>query len=75
MFLRKLEIDLHKDLTIELMGIYLKDAPPCHRGICFYVYSSLICDSQKMEKTQMSQNRRLYTENVVYLHNGILLSF
>jgi hypothetical protein len=31
-FLRKLEIDLPEVLAISLLGIYLKDAPPCHRG-------------------------------------------
>jgi hypothetical protein len=35
-----------------------------------YVYSSLICDSQKLETTQMSHNRRMDTENAVHLHNG-----
>ena len=33
-FLRKLEIDLREDPTIPLLGIYPKDAPPCHRGTC-----------------------------------------
>jgi hypothetical protein len=33
-FLRKLEIDLHEDADIPLLGIYRKDGPPCHRGIC-----------------------------------------
>jgi hypothetical protein len=39
-----------------------------------YVHSSLIYNSQKMERTQMSLNRRMNTENVVHLHNGVLLS-
>jgi len=32
--LRKLEIDLPKDPAIPFLGIYPKDAPPCHRGAC-----------------------------------------
>ena len=40
-----------------------------------YVYSSLIYNSQKLERMQMSLNRRMDTENVVHLHNGILLSY
>ena len=40
-----------------------------------YVYSGLVCDSQKLETTQMSQDRRMDTENVVHLHNGIPLSY
>jgi hypothetical protein len=31
-FLRKLEVDLPEDPAIPLLGIYSKDAPPCHRG-------------------------------------------
>ena len=41
----------------------------------YYVPSSLISNSQKLEKTQMSLKGRIDTENVVYLHNGILLSY
>jgi hypothetical protein len=32
--LRKLEIDLPEDPEIPLLGIYPKDAPPCHRSMC-----------------------------------------
>jgi hypothetical protein len=31
--------------------------------------------SQKLERTQMSLNRGMDTENVVNLHNGVLLSY
>jgi hypothetical protein len=34
-----------------------------------YVHSGLICDSQKLETTQMSHDGRMDTENVVHLHN------
>jgi hypothetical protein len=40
-----------------------------------YVHSSHIYNSQKLELTQMSLNRRMDTENVVHLHNGVLLSY
>jgi hypothetical protein len=33
-FLRNLEIDQPEDPEIALLGIYPKDAPPCHRGPC-----------------------------------------
>jgi hypothetical protein len=33
-----------------------------------YVHSSLIYNSQKLERTQMSLNRGMDTENVVHLH-------
>jgi hypothetical protein len=35
-----------------------------------YVHNSLICDSQKLETTQMSHNGRTDAENVFYLHSG-----
>jgi hypothetical protein len=39
------------------------------QGLVFhYVQSSLFCDSQKLETTQMSHNRRMDTENVVHWH-------
>jgi hypothetical protein len=37
--------------------------------VLHYVHSSLICESQKLE---ISHARRIDTENVVHLHNGIL---
>jgi hypothetical protein len=40
-----------------------------------YVHSSLIYKSQKLKRTQMSINRGMDTENVLHLHNGVLLSF
>ena len=40
-----------------------------------YVHSSLIFNSQKLERTQMSLNRGMYTENVVHLQNGVLLRY
>jgi hypothetical protein len=33
-----------------------------------YVHSSLVCNNQKLERIQMSLNRGMDTENVVYLH-------
>ena len=39
------------------------------------VYSGLICNRQKLESTQMSLDRRMDTENVVLLPNGILFSY
>ena len=38
-----------------------------------YVQRSLIYNTQKLERTQISLNGGLDTDNVVYLHNGMLL--
>jgi hypothetical protein len=73
---RKLEIDLPEDPAILLLGIYPKDAPTLPQGHMFhYGHSSLVCDSQSQETTQMSHNRRMNTENMAHLHSGILLSY
>jgi hypothetical protein len=40
-----------------------------------YVHSSLVCDSQKLETTQIFHSRKIDTENVLHLHNGIILSY
>jgi hypothetical protein len=38
-----------------------------------YVHSSHIYNIQKLERTQMSINKGMDTENVIHLHNGVLL--
>jgi hypothetical protein len=40
-----------------------------------YVHSSLIYNSQKLERYKMSLNRVMDTENVVHLRNGVLISY
>jgi hypothetical protein len=74
-FLRKLEIDLPEGPAIPLFGIYAKDAHHATGYMFHYVHRGLVCDSQKLETTQISHDRRMDTENVVHLHNGILLSY
>jgi hypothetical protein len=39
------------------------------------VHSGLICNSLKLETTQMSLKERMDTENVIHLLNGILFSY
>ena len=83
-FLRKLEIALPEDPVIPLLGIYPKDVLPYHKNTSStmfilinnsLIYNSLIYNSQKLETTQMSLNWRMDTENVIHVHNGILLSY
>ena len=40
-----------------------------------YVHSSLIYNSQKLERTQIPLNNEMDTENVVHLHNGVLFCY
>jgi hypothetical protein len=71
--LRKLEIVLPEDPAIPLLVIYPKDAPTYNKDTCST--SSLIYNSQKLGTTHMSLNKRMNTENVVHLHNGVLLNY
>jgi hypothetical protein len=43
-----------------------------HVSLFHYVHSSLIYNSQKLERTQMSLNKGMDAENVVHVHNGVL---
>jgi hypothetical protein len=70
-----LEITLPEDPAKSLLGIYPKDALTYSRDICSTEYSSLIYRSQELERTQISLNRLMDTENVVCLHNGVLVSY
>jgi hypothetical protein len=68
-FLIKLEIDLLEDTAIPLLGIYPKDAPPCHRSTCstmFIVALFVIARSWKQ-----SGCPTMDTEDVVHLHSEI----
>ena len=71
-FLRKLELDLPEDPSILLLSICV--ALP-QDYVLHYVHIILICDIQKPLTTQMPQIRRLNTENMVHLYNGILPSY
>ena len=67
-----MNIVLPEDPAIPLLGIYPEDAPTYNK--LHYVHSSLIYNSQKLERTQMPLNRGMDTENVVHLYNGVVLS-
>jgi hypothetical protein len=56
--LRKLEIDLSEDPGMPLLGIYLKDAPPCHRGTCSTMFIAalfVIARSWKQPRCPMTE--------------------
>ena len=75
-FLRRLEIDLPEDPAIPLLGIYPKDVPPCHRGTYSTMFiAALFMIARIWKQPPISHDRRLDTENMVHLHNGILLSY
>jgi hypothetical protein len=61
------------DPAIPLLGIYPENVPTGKKDTCSTMF--LIYNSQKPERTQMPLNRGMDTENVVHLHNGVLLSY
>jgi hypothetical protein len=62
--------------AIPLLGICPKDVPTGNKDTCSTMFiAALYYNSQKLEKTQMSLNRGMDIENVVHLHNGVLLSY
>jgi hypothetical protein len=70
------KMDLPEDPEIPPLGNIPKRCPAMSQGHVFhYVHTGLVCDSQKLETSQISHDRRMDTESVVHLHNGILLSY
>jgi hypothetical protein len=54
---QKTEIVLPQYPAIPLLGIYPKDAPTYYKDYLFHcIHSNLICNSQKLETTQMFFN-------------------
>jgi hypothetical protein len=63
-------------LAIPFLGIYPEYAPTSNKDKCSTMFiAAFFSNSQKLERTQMSLNRGMDTENVVHLHNGVLLSY
>jgi hypothetical protein len=70
-----LDIVLPKDPAIPLLGIYPEDVPTGKNDTCSTMFIVALYNSQKLERTQMPLNRGMDTENVVHLHNEVLLSY
>ena len=70
-----MDIVLPEEPAIPLLGLYPEDAPTCNRDTCPTMFMTALYNSQKPERAQISLNRGMGTENVVHLHNGVLLSY
>jgi hypothetical protein len=71
-----LDIVLPENPAIPLLGIYPDDVPTCNKDTCSTTFiAALLLTARSWKKTQMSLNRGMDTENVVHLHNGVLLSY
>jgi hypothetical protein len=74
-FLRKLDIVLPEDPAIPFLGIYPEDAPTCNKDTCSIMFiTALFIIAKSWKEPKMSLHRGIDTENVVHLHNGVLLS-
>ena len=69
-FLRKLKTQLFQSAQIPQRCSNIQQ-----RHMHHHVHSSPIYNIQKLERTQMSFSRWMNTKIVVYLHNGVLLSY
>ena len=56
--------NLLQDPAISLLVIYIKDAQSYYKDIFNYVHSSIICNNQNQETTQMPLIQRMGKENV-----------
>ena len=72
--LHKVKIGSPHDQAILLLGIYWKELK-MNSYLYTNVHSSIIYNSQKVEKTQMSANRWMDKQKVLYPYNQILFTY
>jgi hypothetical protein len=71
-----LDIVLPEDPTIPLLGIYPEDVPPSKKDTCSTMFiAALFIIAGSWKEPRCPLNRGMDTENVVYLDNGVLLSY
>jgi hypothetical protein len=72
-FLRKLYIVLPEDSAIPLLGIYPKDVPTCNKGSTMFI-ADLFLIARSWKEPRCPSTEEWIQENMVYLHNGVLLN-
>jgi hypothetical protein len=70
-----LDIVLPKDPAIPLLGIYPEDAPICNKHTCSTVFIAVTFIIAEAGKNPDVSQQKNHTENVVHLHNGVVLSY
>jgi hypothetical protein len=65
------------DGVLPILGIYPEDAPTCNKDKCstMFIATLFIIARRWKKKTQMSLNKGMDTENMIHLHNGVLLNY
>jgi hypothetical protein len=75
-FLRKFDIVLPEDPAIPLLDIYPEDTPTCNRDTCSTMsIAALFIIARSWKEPRCIFNRGMDIENVVHLHNVVLLSY
>ena len=75
-FLRKLDLILPVHPAIPLLGTYLEDVPTGNKNPCSTMFiAALFIIARSWKEPHMPLNTGMDTENVVHLHNGVLLSY
>jgi hypothetical protein len=69
-----LDIVLLEDPAIPLLGIYSEDVPTGKKDTCSTMFIAALFIIARSWKEPMSLSRGMDTENVVHLHNGVVLS-
>ena len=64
-----------EDPVIPLVSMYAKDSAPYNKDMFLYVHSSFLYNRQELGTIEMSLIRGKDSENVVHLHNVVLLSY
>jgi hypothetical protein len=68
-----LDIVLPEDPAIPLLGIYPEDVPTGKKDTCSTMFIAALFIIARSWKEPL--NRGMDTENVIHLHNGVLLSY
>ena len=66
---------LPEDPAIPLLGIYSEDSPACNKDTCSTIFiAALFIIARSWKRIQISLSGGMDTENVLYIHNGVLFS-
>lgn len=72
---KKRKTELPYDPKIPLLGTYPKELKAgTWTNLYTHVHSSIICNCQKVEATQVCTDRWIDKQNAVHTHNGTLFS-
>jgi hypothetical protein len=64
---RKLKLDLPEDLAIPLLGIYPKEAPPCHWGTCSTMFiAALFVIARSWKQPRCPMREELIQKMLIY---------